>query len=283
MNISRLAPNSVGRQARRTLRARLAGPTPKGSDLHVRLKAAAPAALFLTVASGLSGCAASAPQPVPIAPRAASTESAPPREASAAAVSFLQKLPGLGPKMLAQIPADATQVVEAVGDGVNSPTATVTLYQRNAAGWQAGPTWPAHDALDGWAVHKRQGDLRTPIGVYGLTDAGGLLGNPGSKLPYYRSSEFTISGTGFEGEPLAGAFDYVIAINYNRKTNVSPLDDTYPMGYEAGTGVWLHVDHGGPTHGCISIPRVDIIRLLRELDPAKDPVIVMGDAASLAQ
>lgn len=251
--------------------------------MHLRLKAAVPATLFLTVASVSSGCATSAPHTVPIARHAASAEPTPSRKTSTTAVSPPQQLPGLGPKTLAQIPTDTTQVVEAVGNGINSPTATVTLYQRDAAGWQAGPTWPAHDALDGWAVRKRQGDLRTPIGVYGLTDAGGLLANPGSKLPYYQSSEFTISGTGFEGEPLAGAFDYVIAINYNRKTGVSPLDDTYPMGYEAGTGVWLHVDHGGPTHGCVSIPRPDIITLLRELDPAKNPVIVMGDAASLSK
>jgi L,D-peptidoglycan transpeptidase YkuD (ErfK/YbiS/YcfS/YnhG family) len=185
--------------------------------------------------------------------------------------------------MLAQIPADSTQVVEAVGTGLNSPNATVVFYQRTAAGWQAGANWPAHDALDGWSADKHQGDLRTPIGVFGLTDAGGLLANPGTKLPYDRSGEFTITGTGFEGEPLAGAFDYVIAINYNRKTGVSPLDDTYPLGYEKGTGVWLHVDHGGPTHGCVSIPRPDIISLLQQLDPSRHPVIVMGDAASLSR
>ncbi len=193
-----------------------------------------------------------------------------------------QTLPNLGPAMLAQIPADSTQVVEAVGAGLNSPNAAVVFYQRTAAGWQSGASWPAHDALDGWSADKHQGDLHTPIGVFTLTDAGGLLANPGSKLPYYQSSGFTIGGRGFEGEPLAGAFDYVIAIDYNRKTGVSPLDDTYPLGYEKGTGVWLHVDHGGPTHGCVSIPRPDIISLLQQLDPSRHPVIVMGDAASLS-
>lgn len=44
----------------------------------------------------------------------------------------------------------------------------------------------------------------------------------------------------------------------------------------------MHVDHGGPTHGCVSVSAVHMIELLRTLDPADHPVIVMGDAASLA-
>lgn len=192
-------------------------------------------------------------------------------------------LPNLGPATLAEIPADSTEVVEVVGAGPNSPDATLVLYQLTADGWQAGPQWPAHNALHGWTAHKQQGDLRSPVGVFGLTDAGGRDADPGSKLPYYRSADFAIGGRGFEGEPLAGSFDYVIAINYNRKSGVSPLDDTYPLGWERGTGVWIHVDHGGPTHGCVSIPRPDIITLLGELDPSQHPVIVMGDAAALAR
>jgi L,D-peptidoglycan transpeptidase YkuD (ErfK/YbiS/YcfS/YnhG family) len=195
----------------------------------------------------------------------------------------LAQLPNLGPDTLGEIPADSGQVVEAVGAGADSPDATLVLYQRTADGWLAGPQWPAHNALHGWAGDKRQGDLRSPIGVFGLTDAGGRDADPGSRLPYYRSADFAIGGRGFEGEPLAGSFDYVIAIDYNRKTGVSPLDDTYPLGWEKGTGVWIHVDHGGPTHGCVSLPRDDMKELLRVLDPAQEPVVVMGDAASLAR
>lgn len=192
------------------------------------------------------------------------------------------RLPGLGPRTLAQVPANATQVVVVTGAGMTSPTSTVVLWQRNSAGWQAGATWPAHNALDGWTNDPSEGDLRTPIGVYGLTDAGGLLPDPGSHLPYTRSSGFEIGGTGFDGEPLAGSFDYVIAINYNRKPGTDPLNWTRPLGLAKGGGVWFHVDHGGPTHGCVSLPRADLIALLQTLSPADHPVVVMGDATSLA-
>ncbi|SHH46960.1 L,D-transpeptidase family protein [Streptomyces sp. 3214.6] len=194
-----------------------------------------------------------------------------------------QRIPGLGTRTWAAVPADADQVVVVTGRGIDSPAATVVLYRRTAAGWRAGDSWPAHNALRGWSDHHMGGDLRSPIGVYGLTDAGGLLGDPGTKLPYYHGSGFHSPGTGFEGESLEGSFDYVIAINYNREPGTSPLDWTRPLGAGRGGGIWLHVDHGGPTHGCVSIAEQHMKELLRALDPALHPVVVMGDQASLAR
>jgi L,D-peptidoglycan transpeptidase YkuD (ErfK/YbiS/YcfS/YnhG family) len=182
---------------------------------------------------------------------------------------------------LAQIPADARQAVLVTGRGKNSSASQVVLYRRTGAGWEAGATWPAHNALKGWTDDHHAGDLRSPIGVFTLTDAGGLLADPGTKLPYDQGTAFTIGGTGFEGEPLAGSFDYVVAINYNRKPGTSPLDWTRPRGANKGGGIWLHVDHGGATQGCVSLTKKHMRELLRALDPAQHPVIVMGDAASL--
>lgn len=194
-----------------------------------------------------------------------------------------QQLPGLGPRTWAKVPDDARQAVVVTGRGKNSSRSTVVLYERTDAGWEAGQTWPAHNALRGWTDDHHAGDLHSPIGVFGLTDAGGLLRDPGTRLPYDQGSGFTATGTGFEGEPLAGSFDYVIAINYNREPGTSPLDWTRPLGAGRGGGIWLHVDHGGPTHGCVSIAEEHMKELLLALDPARRPVVVMGDADSLAR
>jgi L,D-peptidoglycan transpeptidase YkuD (ErfK/YbiS/YcfS/YnhG family) len=192
-----------------------------------------------------------------------------------------QQIPGLGPRTWAKVPADARQAVVVTGRGRDSSASSVVLYERTAAGWQAGASWPAHNAFKGWSDHHLAGDLRSPIGVYTLTDAGGLLKDPGTKLTYDRGVGFTSPGTGFEGEPLAGSFDYVIAINYNRRPGTSPLDWTRPLGAGRGGGIWLHVDHGGPTHGCVSIAEEHMKELLLALDPDLHPVVVMGDATSL--
>ncbi|MFE7839373.1 hypothetical protein ACFU53_25970 [Streptomyces sp. NPDC057474] len=199
----------------------------------------------------------------------------------AAGTSAPARLPGLGPRTLAEIPADARQAVLVTGRGKNSSASQVVLYRRTGAGWEPGATWPAHNALKGWTDDHHAGDLRSPIGVFTLTDAGGLLADPGTKLPYDQGPAFTIGGTGFEGEPLAGSFDYVVAINYNRKPGTSPLDWTRPLGANKGGGIWLHVDHGGPTQGCVSLTQKHMKELLLALEPAQHPVIVMGDAESL--
>ena len=190
---------------------------------------------------------------------------------------------GLGPRTLAEIPRETEQLVLVTGEDRDSADSSVTLYERTPEGWRAGRPWPAHNALRGWTEEHHEGDLRTPVGVFTLSDAGGRLPDPGSRLPYHRSDAFTAHGTGFEGESLAGAFDYVVAIDYNRSRGVSPLDPARPLGADRGGGIWLHVDHGGPTHGCVTLAEEHMRLLLRRLDPAKHPVIVMGDADSLSR
>lgn len=172
------------------------------------------------------------------------------------------------------------------GEEVDSNQSGAVLYSREdpAESWQPvlGP-WPAHNGMEGWTDHHVAGDLRSPTGVYPLTDAGGRLPDPGALLPYDEHPRFAVDGEGFFGEPLEGSFDYVVAINYNRTEGVSPLDRTRPLGLERGGGIWIHVDHGGPTQGCVSVPEEHMEELLRTLDPAMNPVIVMGDAATLGR
>jgi L,D-peptidoglycan transpeptidase YkuD (ErfK/YbiS/YcfS/YnhG family) len=196
-----------------------------------------------------------------------------------------KELPGLGPGIRTRLTTANRQAIVVTGDAPDSNRATAMLYERDPArGWRSvsGP-WRARNALRGWTEDHRQGDLRSPIGVFGLTDAGGRLPDPGTRLPYEQASAFTARGTGFEGESLAGSFDYVVAINYNRRPRTTPLDRSRPLGADKGGGIWIHVDHGGPTQGCVSLPKGRMKELLRWLDPAKKPVVVMGDETALEE
>ncbi|MFD3497454.1 hypothetical protein ACFWWT_30675 [Streptomyces sp. NPDC058676] len=243
-----------------------------------------PSAALLAASLLLTGCGGGAAAISDHRPEAAPTTSRPAPSPAISVEAAPRQLPGLGPKTLAQVPSRARQAVVVSGRGKDSPKSTVVLYERTADGWEAaGRSWPAHNALKGWTDHHRAGDLRSPVGVYTLTDAGGRLRDPGTRLSYDRGSGFTATGTGFEGEPLAGSFDYVIAINYNRRPGTSPLDWTRPLGAGRGGGIWLHVDHDGPTQGCVSITRKHMKELLLALDPALHPVVVMGDAKSLTR
>lgn len=115
--------------------------------------------------------------------------------------------------------------------------------------------------------------------MFTLGDAGGLLEKPpGTKFPYDHNRLFVPTGRGVNGESLAGAFEYVIAIDYNRRKGFSPLDLVKPEGEDKGGGIWLHVDHNGPSQGCIGISKEAMKKLLTTLDPAAKPVVVMGPA-----
>ncbi|GGT28777.1 L,D-transpeptidase family protein [Streptomyces chromofuscus] len=236
-----------------------------------------PAAALLLTACGAGGSDA-APAHGPLA-----SEAKAPGPAAEHSLAGAPALPGLGPVTRAQVPAAARQAVVVTGRDRNSPVSEAVLYERSPAGWQATRSWPAHNALNGWTDDHSLGDLRSPVGVYTLTGAGGLLPDPGTRLPYDHSSMFTATGAGFGGEPLAGSFDYVVAIDYNRRPGTSPLDGHRPLGSERGGGIWFHVDHGGPTQACVTVRRAHMKELLRALDPGRYPVVVMGDAASLAR
>ncbi|MFJ8007696.1 L,D-transpeptidase family protein [Streptomyces fagopyri] len=230
-----------------------------------------------TTASGKDSVAARAaagqPLPTPAAPRV----TVQPRP------EFPAKLPGLGPKTLAHVPENTRQILLVTGAGKHSASSKAVLWQRVDGRWHPGAVWAAHNGYRGWTDEHYAGDLRSPIGVFGLTDAGGRLADPGTKLPYHHSGAFSTNGTGLEDESLNGVFDYVIAINYNRQPGASPMDGTHPLGGNRGGGIWLHIDHGGPTHACVSLSRAHMKELLRALEPAGHPVVVMGDAASLAR
>ncbi|MFJ8078438.1 hypothetical protein ACIQ7Q_32045 [Streptomyces sp. NPDC096176] len=238
------------------------------------LAATACAALLLT------GCTEPPPAPEPGAKAQGGPAGQPgpaPRELPAS------HIPGLGPDFRSRIPDATLQALVVTGETSDTNVATAVLHERTAGGpWRsvAGP-WPAHNGVRGWTDDHYAGDLRTPIGVYGLGDAGGRSPDPGTRLPYDEDEEFVASGTGFLGEPLEGSFDYVVAIDYNRVSGTSPLDKERPLGPEKGNGLWVHVDHEGPTQGCVSLAEDQMRELLRALDPAKRPVIVMGPASEL--
>ncbi|MEU9118275.1 hypothetical protein AB0C96_00135 [Streptomyces sp. NPDC048506] len=198
----------------------------------------------------------------------------------ASATTHLKQIPGIGTTLRTRIPADSRQVVAVYGKGPDSAESTVVLYEKNAKGWDQKGSWPAHNGRRGWTMDHHEGDKRSPVGVFALTDAGGVLADPGAGLPYTHSSAFTPPP--YWSANTRHDFDYVVAINYNRVKGTSPLDPTRPEGQAKGGGVWLHLDHGSGTSACVSVAKPAMQTLLRALDPARNPVMVMGDRAHLA-
>lgn len=201
------------------------------------------------------------------------------RAARGAERDGLQGLTGISEQTRAKIPADARQLILVTGKAKDSSESTAALYTRASAGadWAKSASWPARNGAKGWSTERTYGDLTSPQGVFALTDAGGLLPKPpGTKFPYDQDESFVATGRGVNGESLRGSFDYVVAVDFNRRTGVTPLDPTKPEGETKGGNIWLHVDHDGPSQGCVGIPKEAMKKVLETLDPAAKPVIVMG-------
>ncbi|MFB7557391.1 hypothetical protein [Streptomyces brevispora] len=191
----------------------------------------------------------------------------------------LKRIPDVGDRMRSQIPDNSRQVVTVYGAGKNSADSTVVLYTRTGSTWDKAAGWKAHNGKKGWAADHHEDDKRSPVGVFTLTDAGGVLPDPGARLPYTESA--SIQAPRYWAKSHWHDFDYVIAIDYNRVKGTPPNDPTRPEGQTKGGSIWLHMDHGSGTSACVSLPKTAMEKLLRTLDPKQHPVVVMGDRASL--
>ncbi|MFE9256716.1 L,D-transpeptidase family protein [Streptomyces sp. NPDC006879] len=249
---------------------------------HRRGPSVAAVAWLVLIGSAAVACGEPAGDGRPTAPapiRSAAKRQVAPGAAGPEQPRTPRPLPGISDTTRARIPDDSRQVVLVRGEGPESSHSTVTLYQRapGSSDWRPGPRWPARNGAGGWSQRREAGDLTSPEGVFRLTDAGGRLPAPtGTLLPYDQDRLFVPYGQGVNGEPLDGVFDHVIAVNYNRVPGSSPLDERQPDGEETGGNIWLHVDHDGPTRGCVGVAEEAMRELLKTLDPAQDPVVVMG-------
>ena len=210
------------------------------------------------------------------------------------------RLPGTG---------DSTQVVLVTAKSVRSTTASLATYERAANGWkQVGDSTTAflgrHGLVQG--SQRRQSTGTTPMGTYALNAAFGRLPDPGGKLPYIRidrndawtynprdPSTYNLfqsvdrSWASYGGYvehlwQLGPQYDYVVTTGFNEPTGkITKSKDgvrraTNPSDTRRGGGIFLHVSKGEPTVGCVSMPRFDMLRLVRWLDPAAHPKVVIG-------
>lgn len=235
------------------------------------------AALAL-VAACLAGCDSGGGTHPTVAPHSSTASSSP-------AHGTVAKLPLALPTLGAQ------QVITVVAGVANASTATLQAWvQRPDKSWlRHGPRIVAHIGAGGLSAHEREGTTSTPMGSYTLTQAFGRLPNPGTRLPYvqttpdtwwisqpgplYNTMQSCVAHCTFRpGQPNARLFyvtpqyDFAVVIDYNRR----------PVVQGAGSGIFLHVTSGRPTNGCISIAAQQLVPIMRWLDPAKHPRILIG-------
>ncbi len=182
----------------------------------------------------------------------------------------------------------AGQVVVVTAERYGSTTATLTAYQREGGGWRHafGP-WTARLGTRGLAPagEKREGDGRTPSGVYGFEFFFGVAPDPGVRFPYRRVTPRIV----WDDDPISPLYNTWVDLDRQQAgptpepMYVSPAyDHGAVIAYNTdrtpglGSAIFLHVSTGGPTAGCVSLPAGQLVEVLRWLDPAKAPKIVLG-------
>ena len=202
-----------------------------------------------------------------------------PRPAVTTSAPDPTRIPDVGDRLQRAIPTDTRQVLTVYGNGKDSPDSTAVLFTKNGNTWARAASWPAHNGKLGWTTDHHLGDRRSPVGVFTLTAAGGVLDDPGTALPYSQDESYEAPRDWDESH--WHDFDYVIAIDYNRVPGTPPDDAEQPEGEDKGGGIWLHLDHGSGTSACVSLSKEAMEYLLRTLDPDRHPVVLMGDRTDL--
>ena len=199
-----------------------------------------------------------------------------------------------------RIPADAQQLVVVHSNLDSDNTSTLQTFEKRGTSWSSvdGPM-DAHLGANGLRANRTEGDKTTPAGTFSLTEAFGIKPFDATKLPYrtvgpndwwvsdsnapayYNTFQTTqpnegenpTKWDGRRGEHLVNfgrAYNYAVVINYNRPPSVAkPVPGL-------GSAIFLHVDTGKPTSGCVSIGVDSMRSVLGWLDPTKHPAILIG-------
>ncbi|MFO0807368.1 MAG: L,D-transpeptidase family protein [Gemmataceae bacterium] len=198
-------------------------------------------------------------------------------------------LTGCAKPLMPNLPSDVQQAI-VVRPAGGSTKVVVTAYELRGGNWTiALPERPGVIGRAGFADlgQKREGDGKTPMGVYPLRRAFGYAESLATGLEYRQAtaSDFWID------DPKSPDYNRWIS---GRRPEVSHevlrRDDDYyklaavveyntdPIIAGHGSAIFLHIWAGpeSSTAGCVALAEPDVAALLKWLDRAKNPVIVLG-------
>jgi L,D-peptidoglycan transpeptidase YkuD (ErfK/YbiS/YcfS/YnhG family) len=248
----------------------------------VRVRAAA--AVLAAAVLGICGCAAAGSTHARVAQRHVNRASRPVPGALAAASSAT---PPVRPIVASAARRTSSQLVTVMAASYGATQAELTAYQWAGGQWRRvfGP-WIAWIGRTGMAPPgaKREGDGRTPSGTFGFGFFFGVDPDPGVHFPYRRVYASDVwdddpssprynewvddqyADPGVDPEPMdVSAYDYGAVIGYNTARTPG-----------LGSAIFLHINIGTPTAGCVTLPVGELLEILRWLNPAASPRIAMG-------
>ena len=155
---------------------------------------------------------------------------------------------------------------------------------------EACPKMKAAIGRNGFAPpgEKREGDGRTPSGVFALSLAFGYDASADTRMPYRQALDDDL----WVDDPAAPDYNRWVKKETTAAQSYEYMrrpDDLYKYGlvieYNTdpvmpgrGSAIFLHLrdDAGSPTAGCVAVSEADMLKILRWLDPTARPVIYLN-------
>jgi len=153
--------------------------------------------------------------------------------------------------------------------------AAITMYNKTKEGqWVPVLQSPGYIGKNGLGKTK-EGDVKTPIGVYDLGMAFGIKDNPGTALSYTKVTD----KDWWVGEWDTGHYNKFMRSDKIWKESEHLMD--YPIRYAyaiyidynhdcipgKGSGIFLHCWIDKPTGGCVSVPEHVMVDILKQVQP----------------
>jgi len=167
-------------------------------------------------------------------------------------------------------------------DYIKESKAEAWFFVKEAEGWRLDRKGDAHVGENGIGK-QREGDMKTPVGTFGMRGAFGIKPNPGSKMEYidvtenvwacdddceYYNTIIQVDTTSHQctGEHM---IEYVPDYNYGMYIDYNP-DRIYPL----GCAIFLHCKGlGNCTAGCVAVDEDFMKYMLEVCDPGFKIVI----------
>lgn len=200
----------------------------------------------------------------------------------------------LSPSWVAKLNAakDADQIV--IVSGTKGSDAEFSMHEKGTDGqWRQVLSASAYIGKKGWGK-KKEGDGKTPVGVFHFTMAFGINADPGcpigytqvdethywngdSNSPSYNQFVSTRDDDKFNKKESEHIIDYTLAYPY--VLNISYNEEGTPG---LGSAIFLHCyTKNHFTGGCVAIPEKVMIEVLKRVK--EDCVVVMDQSAKKVQ
>ena len=215
---------------------------------------------------------------------------------------------GVQSDFLASLPDESHQVLLVITSSWSDFKGTMRLYSNAGTDWKIEdvniPVVVGRSGL-GWGVglhadglpgpHKVEGDGKAPAGIFALgTSFGyGLLQPDGCSYPYRQATEYDY----FIDDIDSPVYNQWMSLADSSKKDPQYFwrsfermkrdDDLYELGIVVkhnmdpvvvgrGSAIFLHIWRGPdqPTAGCTAMSKENLLKVMRWLDPSKNPILV---------